>query len=253
MMQALIIDDEIGSREYLFEALSQNCPEVTVVGTAKDAEQGYQLIKNTKPDLVFLDIEMPNGSGFDLLQRFDTIPFEVIFVTGFDRYALNAIKFNCLDFLLKPYAFEDVIKAVDKAKTIQREKNRTARMENLLNNLRQPRRTNQKIALPSLDGLEFVSVDSILHLEADGKYTNFHLSDKRTLLISRNIKEYEQMFEEYGFFRVHRKHMINLSKIQKYHKGEGGYVIMVDGTSIDVSRRKKEDFLNRLSTGIEDS
>lgn len=251
-MRALIIDDEIGSREYLFEALAQNCPDIVVSGMAKDANQGFLLIQNTKPDLVFLDVEMPNGSGFDLLQRFENIDFEVIFVTGFDRYAINAIKFNCLDFLLKPYAFEDVVNAIEKAKTKQREKNRTARMENLLTNLRQTRRTNQKIALPSMEGLEFVSVDSILHLEADGKYTNFHLTNNRTLLISRNIKEYELMFEEYGFFRVHRKHIINLSKIKKYYKGEGGYVILSDGTSIDVSRRKKEDFLNRLNSGIEE-
>ncbi len=252
-MQTLIIDDEIGSREYLSEALTQNCPEVKVVGMARDADQGYQLIKNTNPDLVFLDVEMPNGSGFDLLRRFENIRFEVIFVTGFDRYALNAIKFNCLDFLLKPYAFEDVIHAVNKAQTKQREKNRTARMENLLGNLNQHRRTNQKIALPSMDGLEFISVDRILHLEADGKYTRFHLTNKQNILISKNIKEYELMFEEYGFFRVHRKHMINLSKIKKYYKGEGGYVIMSDGTTIDVSRRKKEDFLNRLNAGIEDA
>jgi len=251
-MKALIIDDEIGSREYLFETLANNCPEVTVIGMAKDADQGFNMINKTKPDLVFLDVEMPNGSGFDLLQRFDSIPFEIIFVTGFDRYAINAIKFNCLDFLLKPYAFEDVVDAVNKASTKQQEKNRTSRMENLLSNLRKHKSTKQKIALPSKDGLEFISVDSILHLEADGKYTNFHLSDKRTLLISRNIKEYESMFDEFGFFRVHRKHIINLSKIKKYYRGEGGYVTLTDGTSIDVSRRKKLEFLERLNSGIED-
>ncbi len=248
-MKAIIIDDEAGGREYLSQALARVCPNVQLLGMAENADQGYLLIRESQPDLVFLDVEMPNGSGFDLLRRFENINFELIFVTGFDKYALNAIKFNCLDFLLKPYSFEDLAKAVEKAKIKHQEKDLKSHMANLLFNLQQNKSELLKIPLPTSEGFEFVEIKSIIHLEADGKYTRFHCAGGKSLFISRSLKDYQGMFEEHGFFRIHHKHLINLNKIKKYHKGEGGYVVMTNEANLDVSRKKKKEFLQRLSQG----
>lgn len=247
MIKAVIIDDIQKSRALLLQLLHQNCSNVEVVGMAASADEGHFLILDKQPQLVFLDVEMPNGTGFDLLERFGTPSFEVIFTTAHDRYALQAIKFCALDYLLKPIDIEELVVAVDKMEqkiqSAPQQQNYAYLIENLKNNNHQ----DHKIGIPTQDGLEFIKVNNILYCTADRSYTFIYLKNKKSMLATRKIKEFENLLSTYEFFRVHRSHLINLNYIEKYYKGTGGYVVMSDGKALDVARRKKEEFLERLS------
>ncbi len=245
MLQTIIVDDEKRGRELLRMVLTTHCPEVKVVGEASNVKEAYTLILQTDPDLVFLDIEMPGGSGFDLLTKFDEINFEVIFVTAFDKYAIKAIKFSAMDYLLKPVDEEELVKAVKRVEENQNKKSNKDRVSNLIQNVRKTT-DNQKIGLTSSDGLEFIEIKTILRCEADGKYTSVFLHDGKKLLVSKNLKEFEDLLTEYNFIRIHHSHLVNLDYIKKYQSGRGGYVVMSDGSTITVSQRKKEDFLSSL-------
>jgi two-component system LytT family response regulator len=245
MLQTLIIDDEKRGRELLRMVLSTHCPEVKVIGEASNIKEAYNLIVQTDPDLIFLDIEMPGGTGFDLLSKFDEINFEVIFVTAFDKYAIKAIKFSAMDYLLKPVDEEELVKAIKKVEENQNKKSNKERINNLVSNVKKTS-DNQKIGLTSSDGLEFIEIKTILRCEADGKYTSVFLHDGKKLLVSKNLKEFEDLLTDYNFFRIHHSHLVNLDYIKKYQSGRGGYVVMSDGSTITVSQRKKEDFLNSL-------
>jgi two-component system LytT family response regulator len=246
MIQAVIIDDEAKSRETLSKMLTKYCPNAHVAGAADSVESGFALIKETTPDLVFLDVEMPPYTGFDLMKKFDEIPFEVIFTTAFDKYALNAIKFCALDYLLKPIDIEELILAVDKMRQRNSTQNIDQRLVHLLKNVQS--KSNNKIAIPTQEGLEFINSNEIVHCEAQGSYTLLVLQDNSQILSSRTLKEFEGLLVAQGFYRIHHTHLINLDYIQKYHKGNGGYVVMQGGASISVSRRKKDDFLKTLNT-----
>ena len=241
MLQTLIIDDEKRGRELLRMVLSTHCPEVKVIGEASNIKEAYNLIVQTDPDLIFLDIEMPGGTGFDLLSKFDEINFEVIFVTAFDKYAIKAIKFSAMDYLLKPVDEEELVKAIKKVEENQNKKSNKERINNLVSNVKKTS-DNQKIGLTSSDGLEFIEIKTILRCEADGKYTSVFLHDGKKLLVSKNLKEFEDLLTDYNFFRIHHSHLVNLDYIKKYQSGRGGYVVMSDGSTITVSQRKKEDF-----------
>ena len=245
MLQTLIIDDEKRGRELLRMVLSTHCPEVKVIGEASNIKEAYNLIVQTDPDLIFLDIEMPGGTGFDLLSKFDEINFEVIFVTAFDKYAIKAIKFSAMDYLLKPVDEEELVKAIKKVEENQNKKSNKERINNLVSNVKKTS-DNQKIGLTSSDGLEFIEIKTILRCEADGKYTSVFLHDGKKLLVSKNLKEFEDLLTDYNFFRIHHSHLVNLDYIKKYQSDRGGYVVMSDGSTITVSQRKKEDFLNSL-------
>lgn len=246
MIQAVIIDDEAKSRETLSKMLTKYCPNAHVAGVADSVESGFDLIQKATPDLVFLDVEMPPYTGFDLLKQFDKIPFEVIFTTAFDKYALNAIKFCALDYLLKPIDIEELILAVDKMRQRNSSQNIDERLVHLLKNVQS--KSNNKIAIPTQEGLEFINSNEIVHCEAQGSYTLLVLQDNNQILSSRTLKEFEGLLAAQGFYRIHHTHLINLDYIQKYHKGNGGYVVMQGGASISVSRRKKDDFLKTLNT-----
>lgn len=246
IIQAIIIDDEAKSRDTLSRMLAKYCPHAHVVGMANSVESGYELILNTRPDLVFLDVEMPPYTGFDLLKKFDDISFEVIFTTAFDKYAINAIKFCALDYLLKPIDIEELILAIDKMRKRNSQQNIDERLVHLLKNVQGNK--NNKIAIPTQEGLEFVASDQIVRCEAQGSYTLLFMKDNKQVLSSRTLKEFESLLISQGFYRIHHTHLINLDYIQKYHKGNGGYVVIKDGISIPVSRRKKDDFLKKLNT-----
>ena len=247
-MNILIVDDERNSQLALQQVIEEYCPNAKIIGMASSITDAYSIIKKQKPDLLFLDIEMPGGTGFDLLEKFQTIPFEVIFVTGYDKYAINAIKFSCLDYILKPFAIQEIVDAVQKVKVANQEVGFEHKIDNLINNLNSSSLQSNKIGLPTQFGLEFVAVNSIIRLEANGPYTTIYLVKQKPILCTRILKDFEAMLEGYSsFIRVHRKYMINLDYIKKYHKGEGGYVVMMDGSDVDVSRRKKEEFLKRLN------
>jgi len=249
-MKVLIVDDERNSQLALQQVIEEYCPEASIIGMASSISEAYVLIKKEQPNLLFLDIEMPGGTGFDLLKKFQSIPFEVVFVTGYDKYAINAIKFSCLDYLLKPFAIQEIVDAVKKAKPAKNNDGNgfERKIENLISNLNPSSGNTRRIGLPTQFGLEFVAVDKIVRLEAKGPYTTIYFEDQKSILCTRILKDFETMLEEFSsFIRVHRKYMINLNFIKKYHKGEGGFVVMVDGSNVDVSRRKKEEFLKRLN------
>jgi two-component system, LytTR family, response regulator len=245
-ISAVIIDDEPGNVLTLLELVKQYCPNVIVVGTAADPLKGYELIIETAPQLVFLDIEMPYGNAFDLLDKLVPVSFEVIFVTAFNDYAIKAFKYAALDYLLKPININELKAAVNKVSQRLEEKNINTRISSLLDNLRAESTTPQKIALPTIEGCSFENITDIMYLQAEGSYTYIHCKEKPKLLVSKHLKEFEDLLPTASFCRVHHSSIININFVKKYYKGRGGYVQMEDGASIEISTRKKGDFFERF-------
>lgn len=242
-IRALIVDDEANNRENLRLALESYCQAVEVVGEADSALTAMDHIKELKPALVFLDIAMPMGSGFDLLESLPQIDFDIIFVTAYDQYAIRAIKFAAVDYLLKPINALELKKAVDRVLNKQLQQNQKDQLETLLHNLQQQ---EKKIALPQTDHIEFVAVNSIIRCQGDRNYTHFFLKDGRKLLVSRTLKEYVSLLEDQSFYRVHQSHLVNLNYVQKYSRRDGGLLITSDNSKIPVARARKEELLSRL-------
>ncbi len=248
MYKAVIIDDENRSVETLKIIIEQFCStEVVVVGTANSVQEAYPLIQATSPDIVFLDVEMPHGSGFDLLEKFTKPTFEVVFTTGFDHYAVTAIKFSALDYLLKPINIEEVKEAISKAKKRIEGKHTQQNLEHLIKNLRHPRDKTNKIPISIVNGFQFVPVNTIVYCEADDDYTYVYLTENQKLTVSKNIKEFEEILSNYDFFRIHHSILINRDYIKRYIKGEGGTILTEQGKELPVSRRRKQEFLEWLS------
>jgi two-component system LytT family response regulator len=244
-LKAIIVDDEPDCCESLSILLKRNCPEVNIAATCYSGEKAISVINEIKPQLVFLDIEMPNMNGFEMLEKLASIDFELIFTTSYDQYAIKAIRFSALDYLLKPIDREELQKAVKKVvNRLQRPL--TQQLEILLQKINQPSNPIQRIALPTMEGLKLVPVDSIISCASEGNYTIFLMKDKQKNDVSRPLKEVEEMLEEYSFLRVHHSHLVNMNEIDRFIKGEGGYLIMSDGSSVDVSRSKKEMLLKKL-------
>src|SRR6476620_4980648 len=248
MIKAIIIDDEMHCRKTLSILLKEYCPDVQLIEQCENGESGVESIKKLKPDLVFLDIEMPRMNGFEILEQFPEIPFTVIFTTGYDQYAIKAFRFSALDYLLKPIDHEELKKAVEKVeKSISPPL--TQQLEILLHKINHQAPSINKIALPTMDGLQMMPVDSIISCASDRNYTSILLKDNRKIVVSKILKELEEMLEEYSFLRVHHSYIVNLNEISKYVKGEGGYLVMSDGSSVDVSRSRKEILLQKLQPG----
>jgi len=247
-MNALIIDDEKNQRNVIRQIITKYCPSISIVGEAANIDDAFSLIKTHHPNLIFLDVEMPYGSGFDLLTKFDTIPFEVIFVTGFGHYAVKAFEFNALHFIQKPIDDRAIIQAVARAQARRQEKTRANYYNTVLENLRQPTNPENQIAISLVEGLEFVTVKDIIRCKSDAGNTFIYLSNKKRIFSSKNLKEYQNLLEEdYKFCRVHNSHLINMRHIKKYLKSDGGTVIMSDNSEIPISRRRKEVFLKLLN------
>ena len=247
MIRTVIIEDEQKSREMLAAIIEKNCPQLQIVGLAKNVSEGVEAIKRENPDLVFLDISMQDGSGFDLLQKVQGHKFELIFATASDQYAIKAIKYSACDYLLKPIDIEELVNAVER---VAKKKTAGPNMENLNFLIQQLKKTDdsfQKITLPTGNAYEIVSVKDIIRCEADGSYTNFFLSDKRKLMISAGLKHYEELLPESDFIRVHHHHLINMNHVVRFLKEDGGYAVMSDGTKIEISRRKKDTFMEKLN------
>ena len=247
MIKAIIVDDELGVRESLSKMLEKNCKQIEVVAKVDSMLSAFEAITNKEPDLVFLDIEMPNGNAFDLLEKFKTINFNIIFTTAYDHYAIKAIKFSAIDYILKPIDPEELITAVKRFEDRAGQKaTLDKQFKTLLSNVR-PENKLKKVGIPDGDGLIFINLSDIIRCDSDGNYTFFILTSGKKIIASRTLGEYEQMFADDNFFRIHRSHLINLEHVKKYIKGEGGYVVMSDNSQVEVSRRNKTDFLEKLS------
>ena len=247
MIKAIIVDDELGARESLSKMLEKNCKQIEVVAKVDSMLSAFEAITNKEPDLVFLDIEMPNGNAFDLLEKFKNINFNIIFTTAYDHYAIKAIKFSAVDYILKPIDPEELVIAVKRFEEKTSEKTTLDKQfKTLLSNVR-PENKLKKVGIPDGDGLIFINLSDIIRCDSDGNYTFFILTSGKKIIASRTLGEYEQMFADDNFFRVHRSHLINLEHVKKYIKGEGGYVVMSDNSQVEVSRRNKTDFLEKLS------
>ena len=245
MIKAIIVDDEVHCIDTLSILLADYCPEVQVLDKCMSPKKGLESIERLKPDLVFLDIEMPAMNGFELLEQFKQIPFAVIFTTSYDQYAIKAFRFSALDYLLKPIDREELQKAVQKV--LNKKQNQLPQqLEILLQKINHTNNAVQRIALPTMEGLQMVAINSIISCASDGNYTIFFMKDKQKLIISRPLKEVEEMLEDYLFLRVHNSYIANLNEISKYVKGEGSYLIMTDGSTVDVSRSRKELMLKKL-------
>ena len=246
MITAIIIDDEPKSVFTLNSFLQEYCKNVFVAGNANSAKNGKELIEAVKPQLIFLDIEMPLGSGFDLLQSLPTIDFEIIFITAYNQYAINAFRFSALDYLLKPLRITQLVEAVDKACKRINEKTDSRKYELLLNNLKEQNIVKQKITFIDRGQQYFVSMDEIIYLVADGNYTNVH-TESKIFLSSKNLKEFEDILPDKIFCRIHHGHIVNTKFILKVNKGRGGFVTMKDGTKLEIAIRRKEAFMELYS------
>lgn len=248
MIKAIIIDDEMHCQKTLSLLLKEYCTDVEVIAQCDSGESGIEAIKKLKPDLVFLDIEMPHMNGFEMLEKFSQISFALIFTTGYDQYAIKAFRFSALDYLLKPIDHEELKKAVERVKG-HLQHPLPQQLEILLQKIHSQSSSINKIALPTMEGLQMIPVDSIISCESDRNYTSLLLKGKQKIIVSKILKDIEEMLEEYSFLRVHHSHIVNLNEISKYVKGEGGYLVMSDGSSVDVSRSRKEILLQKLQPG----
>lgn len=247
MIKSLIIDDELDSSAALRLAVDKYCPDIEIMASVSTAKEGLKAITKFRPSLVFLDIQMPYMSGFDLLAEIGEINFAVIFVTAYNHYAIKAIKFSALDYLLKPVDPDDLVGAVRKAEKWQNDKDHTHRYQSFLTNIQHQTKGMDNLAIPTSDGLLFLETANIIFCRADGNYTMLYLRDGKSILVSKSLIDFEHILTDSGFFRIHHSAIINMKHIQKYVKGDGGYVILSEDHSVDVSRRKKEAFLRHLN------
>ena len=247
MIRTVVIEDEEHSRRMLLAMLQEHCRQINVVAEADSVETGLAAIAELKPQLVFLDIELKSTTSFEILEQLPEINFELVFTTGFDHYALKAIKFCAIDYLLKPIDLNELRVAVAKAEKRLNREYLNKNLEVLVNNLKSSSQNNHKIALSTLEGLLFVNVSDIIYCESSGPYTKFILKQADRIVTSRHLKEYENMLSGYEFFRIHKSYLVNLREIKKYVRGEGGQLIMSNGDALSVSKQRKEDFLNIYS------
>lgn len=248
MIRAIIVDDEPYCCETLVTLLEEYCPQVEVIGVFHNGSDALAPIRQKSPDLVFLDVEMPKMNGFEMLEQLSPVNFEIIFTTSYDQYALKAIRFSAIDYLLKPVDQEELVKAVQKV--IQRtQKTITQQLEILMQKIHHPSTPISKIAMPTMEGLQMIQVELIISCKSDSNYTILHLKDKKKKVVSSTLKEIEELLEDHSFTRVHRCYLVNLNEVEKYVKGEGGYLVMSDGSTVDVSRSKKELLMKKLLPG----
>ncbi|AEV98394.1 DNA-binding response regulator [Niastella koreensis] len=243
MIKAILIDDELHCLDTLSILLKEYCPEVQIIERCHSGREGLLAIKKIDPDLVFLDIEMPGMNGFEMLEELSGVSFAIIFTTSYDQYAIRAIRFSALDYLLKPIDPNELINAVSKVIT-QRHLPMAEQFQMLLKQIRNKDHQFNKIALPTAEGFELVPADQVVRCEADDNYTHLYLKNKTKITACRTLKEVEEQLHDFTFFiRVHHSHVVNLNEVTKYIRGEGGYLVMSDSSSVNVSRSRKEALL----------
>lgn len=246
MINAIIIDDERTSRDTLRKMIQRYCPEVQVIAEADGYQSGIQILKQYSPDVIFLDIQMPDGSGFKLLENINKLDFEVVFTTAYDQYAIKAIKCSALDYLMKPIDAAELKAAVEKVSQINIKPSVNKKVEVLVDSLKRPERYPDRIVLNTADTIHVVDSNNIMHCESDDYYTRFFFTDKTSLLISKTLKEVEEMLAGHNFIRVHKSHLVNISYIISFDKSTGGNLVLEDGSQIPVSRRKRDSLHDLL-------
>ena len=246
MIRSIIIEDEANSRTVLNDMLNEHFKQVEVIAVCKNIEEGKAAIEQLHPHLVFSDIELDGKPVFEMLQQLNAIDFEIIFTTAFEKYAIQAIKFSALDYLMKPFSKEDLAEAIHLYRQKQNKQQSAQQMEALFHNLQHLRKDAKKIALPTFNGLTILPVKDIIRCQAEANYTTFFLVTKNKMLVTKTLKEYDELLNDYDFIRVHHSHLINLHHVKNYSRGEGGTITMSDGSIVDVSRRKKEEFLKAI-------
>jgi two-component system LytT family response regulator len=239
MITAILVDDEENCVDILRTLLLKYCPQIELLGAANGVQSGFKMINELKPEVVFLDIQMKDGTGFDLLEKIQDVKFHLIFTTSFDNYAVKAFKYSALDYLLKPINPEELIMAVARLGERTRLEDLESQVKLLLNN----RNGLERLALPTSDGLRFVRTEEIVRCESEGNYTNVFLMSREKILVSRTMKMYAEIMPDNLFFRVHKSHLINLMHVKQYSTVDGGYVLMNDGSKVEISTRKKDEFL----------
>lgn len=248
-LSAIIIDDEKRSIETLSTLVSNFIEGVEVLDSAQTVEEGIRLILKHQPQLLFLDIELNTGMGFDVLKAFAQPEFEVIFVTAFSEYALDAFEFSAVGYLLKPVRIDRLNAAIEKARYALEWKGSSQRIQSLMNRLTGPSTIEPQITVPTLDGFQVLKLAEIFRLESDSNYTRIYSEGEKPIVVSRTLKEFEQLLAEKGFFRIHRRHIVNFNQVKRYIKGNGGEVIMNDGSTLQVARTRKEEFLKLFNAG----
>ncbi len=250
MIKAIIIDDEQHCIDRLTGQLKQHCAEtIQLAGSYSTVEEGLQAIKLLQPQLLFLDVQIHNKTGFDLLQQTREKSFDVIFTTAYEKYAVQAFRFSALDYLLKPVDPEDLVAAIAKLSLKKPADELSKKLETLLDNMEQLKQYTppKKIIVPTINGFELLPVIDIIRCQSDVNYTTIFMKDRQKLVVAKTLKEFEEMLGEYNFFRVHNSHLVNLAYVKSYHKGKGGSVSMIDNSEIEVSTRRKDEFLKKLA------
>jgi len=246
-MNAIIVDDELNVRNTIKALVGEYFPDINIVSSAGTIEAGYEAINLYHPDLLFLDIELPDGNGFDLLRKFPSISFKVIFITGHHEFALNAIKVSALDYILKPLDTDELRQAIEKARRIIGSDEQQLKLQALNDNLQSGKRVLKRIILHTSDHLQLVSISDIIRAEADSNYTSFSLSGGKRILVSRTLKEFESLLSGSGVIRVHQSHLVNIIYIDRFVKKDGGYLLLKEGTKVPVSPNLKKQVLQALT------
>jgi two-component system LytT family response regulator len=246
MIKTYIIEDEKPTQEAILEILKSNCQGINVVGMSDNVSDAEKEIRDCKPDVLLADINISGGTSFDVLERLGELNFKIIFITAYEEYALKAIKLAAIDFIVKPIDPLELIEAIKKVTQSIEKENTQLMLQSLLVNLRSAEKKFEQIVLKTAESIYLVNVKEIIHLEADGAYTTFFFNDGRKILVSKVIKEYDELLAECGFLRVHQSHVVNLGYIDRFEKNDGGYLVMKNDAIVPVSFRKKESLLTML-------
>jgi two-component system LytT family response regulator len=245
-LKAILVDDELPSLQNLEQKIIEFCPDIHIIATAQKPEDAIQLIEQMHPDVVFLDIEMPRMNGFKMLEQIKEKDFDIVFTTAYNHYAIDAVRISAFDYLVKPVAVQDLQDTV--ARLLKSQNKQTPeKLDVLRQNLSDSRSQSDKITISTNEGVEFYEINQIIRIESSSNYSKIFFKDGKSILVTKLLKDFEEILLPYRFFRIHNSHLINLSYIKKYIRGDGGQVVMQNNEVIDVSRRKKEEFLKLIT------
>jgi two-component system LytT family response regulator len=248
MVSLVIIDDEKKAREGLKDMVSLFCNQVEVIGEAENVAEGMKIITALQPDVVLLDIQMPDGSGFELLRQLKPIQFKLVFITAYEEYAVEAFKFSAVDYLLKPVDPDELVQAIQKIESELEREEAELKMNAFLENIKNMSKESKKIVLKTTESIHLVNVKDIIRCESEGNYTRFFFDGGKKILVSKTLKEFDGLLVPYGFFRSHQSHLVNLDHILQYEKIDGGYLVMKDQSTVPVALRKKDQLIKYFDT-----